>query len=104
MAQETRLPIPIRKAAKLVGIECRRLRRDYIDSGLVRAFRMGGNSAQPRLRVYLHELQKAIEENQLYIPPNMDRRNMEKVKRAKTSELHPSLVAVVQEINARRQI
>jgi excisionase family DNA binding protein len=61
-------PIPIRQAAKAVGISWQFARR-LVDEGKVPAYRFGGKPDEPRLRVYEHELLSAVEAERKYEPP-----------------------------------
>jgi hypothetical protein len=84
------VPIPLRHAAKAVHFGVGRIRRDYIETGKLRAFKYGGAPDAPRLRVYLRELLDIIEADRLYVPAAFVGKQR-KIRRRPFSELHPDV-------------
>jgi hypothetical protein len=89
------VPIPLRQAAKAGHFGVGRIRRDYIETRKVRAFKYGGAPDAPRLRVYLHELLAAIEADREYVPPNA-KPGLPFVPRRPLRDLHPSAMRMLE--------
>lgn len=66
---------------------------DFINHGLLRAFRIGGTLDRPRLAVNLSELLAVIDRETLYVPPAMVGRWMPR-PRVNKAELHPLAAAI----------
>lgn len=67
--------------------------KEYIDAGLVKAYRRGGRHDRPRLAVDLSELLAVIDQETLYVPPAAKVRR-ESRRRVKVAELHPLAAAI----------
>ena len=66
---------------------------DFINHGLLRAFRIGGTLDRPRLAVDLSELLAIIDRETLYVPPAMVGRRMPRPRLEKRA-LHPLAAAI----------
>jgi len=66
---------------------------DFINHGLLRAFRIGGTLDRPRLAVNLSELLAVIDRETVYVPPAMVGRRMPRPRVDKTA-LHPLAAAI----------
>jgi hypothetical protein len=85
----------IRDAAKAVRKSERYIRKHYVDTLKVKAFRMGGTDEHPRLRIYVEDLIAAIERDAVYLPPGFkSQEQATKRRRAHSAELHPAAAAM----------
>jgi hypothetical protein len=66
---------------------------DLVNSGLLRAFRIGGPVNRPWLAVNLSELLAVVDRETLYVPPAMVGRRMPR-PRVNKSALHPLAAAL----------
>jgi hypothetical protein len=76
--------LSLRHAAKAVH-RSRRYIRSLIDTGKVKAYKIGGSDRNPWLAVYLDELEEAIRKDSVYVPPALAGRKV----RASPGDLHP---------------
>lgn len=84
--------MPIRKAAKIVNRDYRKL-RILAKSGAIRSYRKGGNSHSPWLEVYLdqlrHDLDRVEQFKRASHPPERKSRRL-----SSSSTLHPAALAM----------
>lgn len=84
--------VPIYKAAKAVH-RSPAFVMEFVNSGLLRAWRTGGSATRPWLTVNLSELLAVIDRETLYVPPALKYRRQPK-PRPTRAELHPLAAAI----------